>query len=71
MIDRIGRRPLWPISAGAMCVSFVLWTILSSRFAVAKEEALGRAVLAFIFIYRLFFTIGISPMSYAYPIELF
>ncbi|KAL4860952.1 hypothetical protein BDV12DRAFT_208647, partial [Aspergillus spectabilis] len=71
MIDRIGRRPLWLISAVGMCVSFVIWTILSSRFDATKEEAMGRAVLAFIFIYTLFFTIGISPMSYAYPIELY
>jgi MFS family permease len=54
-----------------MCISFVIWTILSSRFEATKDPGLGKAVLAFIFIYALFFTSGISPMSYAYPIEIF
>ncbi|KAE8331425.1 general substrate transporter [Aspergillus sergii] len=71
VIDRVGRRPMWLISAVGMCLSFVLWTVLSSQFDATKDKAIGRAVLAFIFIYTLFFTIGISPMSYAYPIELY
>jgi MFS family permease len=54
-----------------MCTSFVIWTILSSRFNATKDPGMGKAVLAFIFVYTLFFTSGISPMSYAYPIELF
>jgi MFS family permease len=54
-----------------MFISFVIWTILSSRFSATNEEALGRGVLAFIFIYTFFFTVGISPMGYAYPIELY
>jgi MFS family permease len=54
-----------------MCISFTVWTVLSERFAVTKDPSIGKAVLAFIFSFSLFFTIGNSPMAYAYPIEIY
>ena len=69
-IDRTGRRPLWLVSAGGMTISYVIWTILSERFAVTKDPSIGKGVLAFIFIYNAFWDIGFCPMIFAYPIEI-
>jgi MFS family permease len=54
-----------------MLITFIVWTILSQRFGVTKGSSLGRGVLALIFIFTMFYTVGISALAYAYPIEIF
>jgi MFS family permease len=71
IIDRVGRRKLWLIGAVGMCISYIIWTALSAEFAATKDAAIGRSVLAFIFLYKLFYDGAFSPMLISYPIEIF
>jgi hypothetical protein len=70
LTDRIGRRPIWLISAGGMTISYIVWTVLSERFAATKDAGIGKGVLAFIFHNNAFYDIGFCPMIFAYPIEI-
>ncbi|KAF2809384.1 lactose permease [Mytilinidion resinicola] len=71
LIDRIGRRPLWLVAVAGMLCSYIAWTALSASFAHTHDAATGRAVLGFIFLYKLFYDGSFSPMLLAYPIEIF
>ncbi|KAF9893074.1 hypothetical protein FE257_012485 [Aspergillus nanangensis] len=71
MIDRFGRRALFLTSTAGMLVSYVVWTALSARFSLTKDEALGRAVVGFIFVYYFFYDIAWTPLLQAYPVEIF
>lgn len=53
-----------------MLISFIIWTILNSRFAVTHDPEIGKAVLALVFSFSMFFAIGFAPMIFAYPIEI-
>lgn len=50
-VDRLGRRPLFLLSAGIMLVGFVLVTALSGSFAETGNAATGVAVIPFLFIF--------------------
>ncbi|OJJ45051.1 hypothetical protein ASPZODRAFT_160538 [Penicilliopsis zonata CBS 506.65] len=52
-IDKWGRRPIYIVSTVGMLVAFVVWTILSARYAIHGDSSLGSGVLAMIFIYYL------------------
>ena len=63
VVERAGRRTLFLTSTGGMCLSYMVWTILSARYEqsastfsdngdpIDGSPALGRSVAAIIFIY--------------------
>jgi MFS family permease len=53
-----------------MLLSFIIWTILNSRFAATQDPEIGKGVLALIFSFSLFFAVGFSPLIYTYVIEI-
>jgi MFS family permease len=71
MVDRVGRRTLFLVSTAGMCASYAVWTGLTSNFISSGNEATGRAVVAFIFIYYFFYDIAWTPLLQAYPVEIF
>ncbi|KAM5345647.1 hypothetical protein ACJ41O_011508 [Fusarium nematophilum] len=71
MVDRVGRRTLFLLSTAGMLVAYVVWTGLTSSFVSTHNEATGRAVVAFIFIYYLFYDIAWTPLLQAYPVEIY
>ncbi|KAH7128762.1 hexose transporter-like protein [Dendryphion nanum] len=70
MVDRFGRRTLFNWSGIGMCVSFIIWTACSARFAITGGSGLGSAVIAFIFIYFFHYDIAYTPLVIAYPTEI-
>lgn len=71
MVDLVGRRTLFLISAGGMCLAYVAWTVLTSVFVNTLDQRVGNAVVAFIFIYYFFYDIAWTPLMPAYPIEIY
>lgn len=69
-VDKIGRRPLFRISTIGMLITFIAWTIASANFAQTESKAAGMAVMAFIFIFTLFFGIAFTPLPVAYSVEI-
>ncbi|KAL1303060.1 hypothetical protein AAFC00_006506 [Neodothiora populina] len=50
-VDRIGRRPMFLVSATIMTISFGLVTGLSGAFAESGQSATGLAVIPFLFLF--------------------
>ncbi|KAF1850050.1 general substrate transporter [Cucurbitaria berberidis CBS 394.84] len=71
LVDRLGRRTLFLVSAAGMLVSYIIWTILTSTFTRTLDDQTGRAVVAFIFIYYFFYDIAWTPLLQAYCVEIF
>ncbi|GKT81826.1 lactose permease [Colletotrichum tofieldiae] len=71
MVDRLGRRLLFLMSTAGMLASYIAWTGLTSHFVASRDEATGRAVVAFIFIFYFFYDIAWTPLLQAYPVEIF
>jgi hypothetical protein len=63
-------------STACMLVCFIIWTALQSTFekqvdaSGAGSVAIGRAVLAMIFIYNAAFNIAWAPLQVTYVVEI-
>ncbi|KAJ4171860.1 hypothetical protein NW754_007455 [Fusarium falciforme] len=71
LVDRLGRRTLFLTSTCGMCVSYVIWTALSSHFASTRSEETGRAIVGFVFITFFFYAIAWAPLLQAYIVEIY
>lgn len=71
MVDDVGRRRLLLVSTSGLCVSYVVWTALTSHFVKTHDETAGRTVVAFIFIAYFFYDIAWTPLPQAYTVEIF
>ncbi|KAG5743850.1 hypothetical protein H9Q70_013444 [Fusarium xylarioides] len=62
-IDIFGRRPIYLTSTIGTCVIFTFWTIVSARYDIDPNKALGYAFVALTFIYGLFYDIKSGLMA--------
>ncbi|KAH6990016.1 general substrate transporter [Ilyonectria destructans] len=71
MVDRLGRRTLFLVSTAGMLGSYIIWTALTANFVQSGSDTIGKAVVAFIFVYYFFYDIAWTPLLQAYPVEIF
>jgi MFS family permease len=71
LVDRLGRRTLFLWSAAGMLASFVIWTACSAVFDSTQANALGKTVIAFVFIFYFHYDIAYTPLLLGYPTEIF
>ncbi|KAH6977362.1 putative sugar transporter [Ilyonectria sp. MPI-CAGE-AT-0026] len=76
IINRFGRRTLFMISTAGLFIVYVIWTALQATYdkQVARDgtgdKGLAKGVLAMIFLYNFFFSIGWTPLQVTYVIEI-
>lgn len=74
LVDRLGRRTLFLWSAVGMLVSFIIWTVCSAivnESSGGSNPAVGRTVIAFVFIFYFHYDIAYTPLLLGYPTEIF
>lgn len=72
LVDRLGRRQLFLWSALGMLISFIIWTACSAIVNTSdNSQALGRTVIAFVFIFYFHYDIAYTPLLLGYPTEIF
>lgn len=72
LVGYFKRRTLFITCVSGMLVSYIIWTILSALNEERgfKEVSLANGVLAMIFIYYLFYNIGVNGLPYIYVTEI-
>ncbi|KAH7001152.1 general substrate transporter [Ilyonectria destructans] len=71
LVDILGRRRLFQWCAVGMTVSYVIWTILNSRFDATGSAGFGYAVIPMLFVFYFHYDVALTPLLYSYPTELF
>ncbi|KAL2212944.1 MFS general substrate transporter [Sarocladium strictum] len=76
MVGLVGRRTLFLVPAGGMCLSYVAWTALTGVFVDTLSHTVGNVVVVslfvyFFFVHFFFYDIAFTPLMPAYPIEIF
>lgn len=69
-VDRWGRRKLWLTGAAGMLVCFAIVTGLSGSFASHKNEQVGTATIAFLFLFYGFYDISLTVLPNLYVPEI-
>ncbi|SPO02018.1 probable hexose transporter [Cephalotrichum gorgonifer] len=62
-IDIFGRRPIYLVSTIGTCVVFNIWTIVSARYEISPNQALGYAFVVFTFLYGVFYDVKAGLMA--------
>ncbi|CAI6338710.1 unnamed protein product [Periconia digitata] len=76
VVNRFKRRTMFLTSTACMLVCFIIWTALESTFEKQVDAtgsgsaAVGRAVLAMIFLYNAAFNIAWAPLQVTYVVEI-
>jgi sugar porter (SP) family MFS transporter len=70
LIDRVGRRPLFIVATGTMCVCFIIWTICSSQQEAHDSKTAARGVIAMIWIFSVCYALAWSGLLVAYTVEI-
>lgn len=76
IVNRFGRRTMFLVSTGGCLVCYVVWTALEATYEKqtgldgSGGDGYAKGVLAMIFLYNFFFSIGWTPLQVAYVVEI-
>lgn len=70
MVNRLGRRFLFLLSAGLMTLFYMAQAICFSEYAQHGTPAAGNAVIAFIFLFYAAYDIAFTPLIVSYTVEI-
>lgn len=70
LVEKKGRRPLFLIAVGGMLCSYAAITGLAGGYASTKNPSVGVALVPFIFIFMMFYSLGITPIPLLYVPEI-
>lgn len=72
LVERVGRRRLMIFSMGACTVTWVVMSATAGTYAASNStnNSAANAMLAFIFVFGMVFSIGITPLQALYPVEV-
>ncbi|KAF8551820.1 hexose transporter [Imleria badia] len=70
MVDRLGRRFLFLVSAGLMTLFYMAQAICFSEYAQHGTAAAGHAVIAFIFLFYAAYDLAFTPLIVSYTVEI-
>lgn len=70
LCDRVGRRRLFITSTIGMTVFWVIQTICLALYSEHGGAAMGRSVIAMIFLYYAFYDIAFTPLIVSYSVEI-
>jgi hypothetical protein len=70
LVERIGRRILFISSCVGMLLFFTLQTVCSARYAITQSDSAAHAVIAFIFLYSVSYSIAFTPLIISYTLEI-
>ncbi|KAJ5703120.1 sugar transporter (hexose transporter) [Penicillium malachiteum] len=70
LVEKVGRRTLFLLSGAIMLVSYTTISGLSGGFYKTGHQAVGTAVIPFLFIYFAGYDIALTPLLTAYPFEV-
>jgi len=70
MVDRLGRRFLFLLSAGLMTLFYMAQAICFSQYTQHGTAAAGHAVIAFIFLFYAAYDIAFTPLIVSYTVEI-
>jgi len=69
-VDKVGRRPLFIIACGGMCAVFTALTICTAEFNIHGSNAAANGVVAFIYLFYLFYCTAWSGLLVGYTVEI-
>ncbi|KAI8681111.1 MFS domain-containing protein [Fusarium keratoplasticum] len=71
-VDRFGRRGMFLFSLAGMTLAFIIWTAISAKNEQQhfQNKGLGIGVVTMIFVFFLFYNIGMNPVPMAYLLEV-
>lgn len=70
LCERLGRRTLFLTSTAGMCACYAIITGCSAAYTEHGNEAAGKVVLAFLYVYFGFYDMAFNGLALAYPLEI-
>ena len=70
MVNRLGRRFLFLVSAGLMTLFYTAQAICFAEYAEHGTAAAGHAVIAFIFLFYAAYDLAFTPLIVSYTVEI-